>query len=71
MGNNGTVTKKAIVRHIPTDTCWLVDAKIDLDALGTCGPMKRAIRRAVDGNGTATCLNGAVKLTVKKEDGNG
>jgi hypothetical protein len=67
MATNGVVTKKAIVRHAPTDTCWLVDAKIDLDALGTCGPMMKAIKRAVDGNGSATCLNGAVKLTVKKE----
>jgi hypothetical protein len=62
---SGTVTKKGIVRHNRTGTDWLVEAKIDLDALGLCGPMKKAIGRAVDGNGSATCLNGAVKLTVK------
>ncbi len=64
---DGIVTKRAIVRHTPTDTHWLVDAKIDLDKLGMSGPMKRAIKRAVEGDGTATCLGGAVKLTVKKE----
>ncbi|MFZ4600596.1 MAG: hypothetical protein ACOYNN_18285 [Terrimicrobiaceae bacterium] len=71
MATNGTVTKKAIVRHVPTDTHWLVDAKIDLDKLGMSGPMKRAIKRAVEGDGTATCLGGSVKLTVKKEARNG
>jgi hypothetical protein len=67
MATNEIVTMKAIVRRVSTDTHWLVDAKIDLDKLGMSGPMKKAIKRAVEGNGTATCLNGAVKLMVKKE----
>ena len=56
-----------IVRQQSTGAFWLVDAKVDLDKLGTSGPVKRAIKRAVDGDGTATCLGGAVKLTVTRE----
>lgn len=61
---NGIVSKRAIVRHTPTNTYWLVDAKIDLDKLGMSGPMRRAIKRAVEGDGTATCLGGSVKVKV-------
>jgi len=60
--------------HIITKTMAVIDPKdgreysvridINVNYLCDCGPYKRAVLRAVRGNGKATCL-GAMKITAK------
>lgn len=43
---------------------WLVHIDINAEWLCGCGPVDRAILRAVRGNGNATCLGGSVKVVA-------
>lgn len=63
MSRKHIITKAAIVIDPKDGREYSVRIEINVNYLCDCGPYKRAVLRAVRGNGKATCL-GAMKITA-------